>query len=259
MVNIFHRKLAFWVPVAPEPLFLVSSRIFSSTNKLRASHQSTWVTTSSFYTVPQRSRRIHVVSVTCTSASEWYYIPPPPAHQPTLHVWDMSKSRAAEKPWRPDRANKHGIWRQHAQDSNSPRRPKGVVSTNKLTMHTHVHINRLGMILLSNDHWSIKLQLLLRSIAQFNTWHPSTTLCTSKNNKNQLALGACFAICWVLTAAAVDSLVVSAHMLNTVDKVLAFFCKKVPQKTCKEYLINPEGFQLVCIQPKRFESCLHHL
>ena len=139
MVNIFHRELAFWVPVAPEPLFLVSSRIFSSTNKLRASHQSTLVI--SFYTVPQRSRRIHVVCVTCKSASERYYIPPPPAHQPTLHVWDMSKSRAAETPWwRPDRADKHGIWRQHAKNSNSPRRPQGVVSTNKLTMHIHTCI-----------------------------------------------------------------------------------------------------------------------
>ena len=87
MVNTFHRKLAFWVPVTPEPLFLVSSRIFSSTNKLRASHQSILVI--SFYTVPQRSRRIHVVCMTCKSASERYYIPPPPAHQPTLHVWDM--------------------------------------------------------------------------------------------------------------------------------------------------------------------------
>ena len=83
-------------------------------------------------------------------------------------------------------------------------------------------------------YWSIEVQLLLRSIAQFNTWHPSTTLCTSKNNKNQLALGACFAICWVLTAAAADSLVVSAHMLNTVDKVLAFFLQKgAPKKLAK--------------------------
>ena len=35
---------------------------------------------------------------------------------------------------------------------------------------------------------------------------------------------------------------------------LSIFLQKVLQKTCKEYLINPAGFQLACIQPKRIKK-----
>ena len=177
-------------------------------------------------------------------------VPPPPAHQPTLHIWDVSISGAAEKPWwRPDRANKHDIWRQNAKT-----RPQRVVPINNLTMR--IHRNRLGMILLSNDHWSIEAYdycyLLRNSIRDTQVPH-------SALQKQQKTIGTCRLLCNLLSAHGSSCGPFGRfgpHVEHCGQGLSTILQKGAPKKLTKSP-INSAGLQLAFIQTQRFESCLH--